>query len=88
MNIIPENLFDSIEELILNDIMYVDSNIFQPYYENTIVGENYYKYLDYLVLKWRPMVNEYILYRDSFTLPTSNNVPLNQMFPNGADFMI
>ena len=53
MNIIPDILYDSIEEILLSDITYIDSRIFKENVENNIVNDNYYKYLDFLVLKRR-----------------------------------
>jgi hypothetical protein len=88
MNIIPDILYDSIEEIILNDITYIDSKIFIEHNENRCINDNYYKYLDYLILKRRPVTNNYIVYQEPFTIPQFNKNCIVPKGPNGSDFMI
>jgi hypothetical protein len=88
MNIIPDILYDSIEEILLSDITYIDSRIFKENVENNVVNDNYYKYLDFLVLKRRPTTNNYIVYQDIFTIPEFRPTVTLPNGPTGSDFMI
>jgi hypothetical protein len=88
MNIIPDILYDSIEEILLSDITYIDSRIFKENVGNNTVNDNYYKYLDFLVLKRRPTTNNYIVYQDVFTIPEFRPPVTLPNGPTGSDFMI
>lgn len=64
MSFVSNILIDSIEEIILDDISIIDSFQFRQFQTPSILDENIYKYLDYIVLKRRSLSNSYILYQE------------------------
>ena len=81
MNYISETLYDAIEELIFQDITYIDSSAFSNSTLGTIT-DDLFKFLDHFLLYRRPETNNFVVINTGTDPQIFNYVPIDQ--PRGA----
>lgn len=80
--IITDSIYDALEELILDDISYIDSAIFSETTTGVLI-DNMFKYIDHLLMHRRTETPDYIVYSTG-TLPQMYTYITNNNIPRGA----
>lgn len=57
---ITDSIYDALEELILDDITYIDSSAFSESTTGTIV-DSMFKYIDHLLMYRRPDTQDFVI---------------------------
>lgn len=81
MNYISDTIYDAIEELIFQDINYIDSSAFSNSTLGTIT-DNLFKYIDHFLMYRRPETNNYVVLNIGVDPQLYNYIPPD--IPRGA----
>lgn len=81
MNFISDTIYDAIEELIFQDLTYIDSSMFSNSTYGTLT-DDIFKYIDHMLLYRRPETNNYVVINIGTDPQIFNYTPIEE--PRGA----
>lgn len=61
MSTLTDNIYDTLEELILEDIEYIDSAVFSES-SNGVITDSMFKYIDHLLMHRRTETPDLVIY--------------------------